>query len=295
MKETGDRRQKTRIDRRELMLVKRFPAMKTLVIRMGLTFISLIICASIIKFSYRHNKSLPLPNSDTYTWRVPQYLSYWWVRLTNPPEYGSLRWNIQEAKRRGERQLERITIGCGSEFSNPREPLKEALSYFAVIVAEPIEKKTYADKDKVVTWYRFRIIETLNPRPLALCPGCNDSFDPPGDLLPIGNDEILIIQNGGTIIIDGVKVIDHYSYQPYSLSQKYLLCLRPYSTIKTGIAGMGSDGVFEVDSEGILKSTSPHHSLTEYILKHHQNSLDRLKSDIQRLEREINQGEVEPE
>jgi hypothetical protein len=239
---------------------------------------------------------MSLPNYDTFTWRAPQYLSYWWVRLTNPPEHGSLRWNVQEAKRKGERELGIISISCGNELSNPQEALKEALSYFAVIVAEPIEKKSYADEDNVVMWYRFRIIETLNPRPLAPCPGCISSFDPPGDLLPIGNDEILIRQGGGTITIDGVKVIHHSSDRPYSLSQKYLLFLIPDSKKRTGIAGMGSAGVFAVDSEGILRSTASHHSLTEYILKRQQNSLNRLKSDIQRLEREINRGGiVEPE
>gem|GEM_PF-1086945 len=273
------------------MLVDRLPAMKPLVIRIALTLITLIICASIIKFSYRHNKSLPLPNSDTYTWRVPQYLSYWWVRLTNPPEDGSLRWRVQEAKRNGERQVEIISFSCGSELSNLQEALKEALSYFAVIVAEPIEKKSYEEEDYVVTWYRFRIIETLNPRPLGPCSGCNDSFDPPSDLLPIGNDEILILQGGGTITIDGVKVVHHDSDQPYSLSQKYLLFLSPDSTKRTGVAGLGASGVFEVDSEGILKRITSHPSaLSMYILNHHQNSLDRLKLDIQRLERESNRG-----
>ena len=33
-------------------------------------------------------------------------------------------------------------------------------------------------------------------------------------------------------------------------------------------------------------------ALSLYILKHHRNSLDRLKLDIQRLEREIIQGRI---
>jgi hypothetical protein len=276
------------------MLRERLPVMKTFVIRIGLTLISLIVCASIIKISYRHNQSLPLANYDTFTWRAPQYLSYWWVRLTNPPEYGSLRWSVQEAKRKGERKIETITISCGNELSNPQEALKKALSYFAVIVAEPIEKKSYADKHYVNTWYRFKIIETLNPRPLAPCPDCIGLLDPPSDLLPIGDDEILILQNGGTVIIDGVKVIHHSSNRPYSLSQKYLLFLRPDFTKRAGIAGMGSAAVFAVNSEGVLKSTVSHHSLSRYILNHHQNSLDKLKSDIQRLQREDNQKGASP-
>jgi hypothetical protein len=267
----------------------RLPAMKTLVIRTGITLISLIVCASLIKFSYRHNQSLPFPNYDTFTWRVPQYLSYWWVRLTNPPENGSLRWRVQEAKRRGERQDGIFIHNCGTVLTNPQEALKDALSNFAVIVAEPIEKKSYEGKYYVKTWYRFRIIETLNPRPLAHCPGCINSSDPPSDLPPVGNDEILILQSGGTIMIDGVEVIDSFSRQPsYSLSQKYLLFLIPGSTKWNSIQGLGSAGIFEVDSKGILKHTTSHHNaLSIYFLKHHQNSLDRLKSDIQRLEREI--------
>ncbi len=267
----------------------RLPAMKSLVVRTVLTLISLIVCASLIKFSYRHNQSLPFPNYDTFTWRVPQYLSYWWVRLTNPPEDGSLRWRVQEAKRKGERHIERITISCGTVLTNPQEALKEALSYFAVIVAEPIEKKSYEGKDYVITCYRFRIIETLNPRPLAPCPHCIGSFDPPSDMSPVGNDEILILQLGGTKIIDDVEVIDSVSNRPhYSLSQKYLLFLIPNSPSWKSFQGLGSAGVFEVDSKGILKPTTSHHSaLSIYILKHHHNSLDRLKSDIQRLEREF--------
>jgi hypothetical protein len=220
---------------------------------------------------------------------VPQYLSYWWVRLTNPPEDGSLRWRVQEAKRKGERQVGIFAINCGTVLTNPQEALKDALSYYAVIVAEPIEKKSYEGKDYVNTWYRFRIIETLNPRPLAPCPDCINTFDLQSDLPPVGNDEMLLLQLGGRKIIDGVEVIDSFSNQPhYSLSQKYLLFLIPNFPRRTSFQGLGSAGVFEVDSEGKLKPTTSHPTaLSVYILKKHQNSLDRLKSDIQRLEREI--------
>ena len=114
------------------------------------------------------------------------------------PEYGSLKWRIQQAKQKGEQQLQIASIICyGSEFRNPQEALKEALSYFAVIVAEPIEKKTYADSDTLYSWYRFRVVETITPKPMEECPSCINPGDPPSDMLPLNRDEILIPQAGG--------------------------------------------------------------------------------------------------
>ncbi len=82
--------------------------------------------------------------------------------------------------------------------------------------------------------------------------------------------------------IDNFKVIHHASRPSYTLFKKYLIFLNIDSVKRTGVQTFGARGVFVVDSQRLLKSTtSGYNALEEYILKHHKNSLDLLRGDIQ--------------
>src|ERR671912_402975 len=73
-------------------------------------------------------------------------------------DYGTLMWHVQMAKARGEKEYVTGSIGCGMGVTR----LEETLSNYTVVLAQPIEKKTYVDTFGLRTWYRFRIIEALS-------------------------------------------------------------------------------------------------------------------------------------
>jgi len=104
------------------------------------------------------------------------------------------------------------------------------------------------------------------------------------DLLPVKEDEVLIPQPGGTLVIDGITLIqesDHtVSFLP---SQEYLLFLSKRFSGRANVIEMGPFGMFLIMSGDVLvpafDRTSP---LTRDIEMLHGNSLSRLKASIAR-------------
>jgi hypothetical protein len=253
--------------------------MKPFGIKLFVLSLAILFCSASIKALWRHPIPSPLPSVGAFSWRAQQLLSYAWVRITNPPKYGTLRWEVQQAKLKGARELESYTIACGGEFRDPETALQEALSIYSIITAELIQKNTYADESNIHTWYKFKIIETLSPQPSTAYPIL---INPPKDSLPIAADEIVILEGGGTMNIDGMKVTHGYNKSvSYLPAQKYLIFLRLDSATRTGYAHAPT-GVFTINSVGEFKTIHPgYNPLQGYLQTYDQNSYDRLRADIQ--------------
>ena len=161
---------------------------------------------------------------------------------------GTVKRAVLEAKARGENTVEFFVISCGSDNRN----LRNALSEDSVVVADLVEKKTYARTFNLYTVYRFKLRETLVEHPVPrFLRGALD--DAPSDMLPIAGDEFLIEEGNGQIEIDGVTVIQHSNGARYREGQTYLLFLWfDKSTRQATRAGTEPFGVFLVDSEGNL-------------------------------------------
>lgn len=163
---------------------------------------------------------------------------------------GTLRRDIQEARARGENTLEVGVLGCGWGIGS----LKEELSTDTVVIADLVAKKTYEDTFGLRTWYKFKIRETLvehdPPRHFA------DQFQSgPSDMLPIAEDEFLIEELNGQMVIDGVSVTQHSNGAKYLEGQTYLLFLWLDPTTRTAIRSATDPlGVFLVDSNGNLRA-----------------------------------------
>jgi hypothetical protein len=203
-------------------------------------------------------------------------------RTHKAPEYASLSWRVKQAKAKGERQLQMSSqIDYPSGFKDPDHAMGEALSRFAVVVAQPIDQNTYSDGYRLYTWYRFKVNEVLKPGPTPYCKRCMIPGDPPPDMITGAVNEILIPQLGGAKVIDDLYVVD-ISSKPYSLNTKYLLFLTWEPSKGTGAVAIGPAGVFTVDDEGFLESTTTEpNPLKKYILKHYGNSLEKLRRGIQ--------------
>lgn len=157
--------------------------------------------------------------------------------------------------------------------------MDKALLNYKVVVAEPIEQRSYYDgSSSVSTWYKFRIVEVLSKNEP---PPCSECFigEPPSEMLPLNSDEFLLGKLGGTVLIDGVRVTtpDGLRYPGFKRNKRYLLFV---SIDTSGVARTvaGPAGVFTIDEDGSLKPINKEpHPLKEDIKNKFDNSIDKLK------------------
>ena len=165
-------------------------------------------------------------------------------------DIGTIERDIQEAKARGDNTVEIGVLGCGSDIGS----LQEELSRDTIVLADLVGKKTYAETFGLRTWYRFKTRETLvehhPPRHLV-----GRFRGGPSDMLPIAEDEFLIEESNGQMVIDGVTVTQHSNGAKYLEGQTYLLFLWIDPTTRTAIRSAADPlGVFLVDSNGNLSA-----------------------------------------
>ena len=194
-------------------------------------------------------------------------------------EVGTLKWRILDAKATGLTRVELGVIACGWDIGS----LRTALSRDTVVVAELVGKKTYEDTHGLYTWYRFKTKETLvehpNPYPQTITFG-----SAPSDMLPIADDEFLILETNGEMEIDGITVTQDSNGAKYFEDQTYLLFVWIDPSKRTAIrTGTDPLGVFLVDSDGNLSSyvKRPYPLKTE-LDKRFKNSIKNLRQALKK-------------
>ena len=194
-------------------------------------------------------------------------------------EYGSLKWHIQQAEARGEKEFVTGVLGCGMGVST----LNEALSNYSVVVLQLIEKRTYAENHGLHTWYKFRVLETLSHKPLPHYSRWSSYVPLPSDL-PVGADELLMQGGDGSIVIDGIMVIQHSNSPDYLPSKQYLLFVELDSSRRLAVVPWSDEiGIFTVDADGVVKATDNlSYNLKDQIGKRFGNSVERLKLYLDR-------------
>jgi len=195
------------------------------------------------------------------------------------PNNNRLRWYAAEAKADG-KQKEVIPAGITDYAGSDSPDLEKSLSIYSVVVARPIEKRTFeSDGNSIKTWYKFSIVEALTPLRDPVCFGCV-TLSPPLEM-PLGNNEFLMLQNGGTLTIDGVEIEQHESGFPeFQEHQKYLLFLSLYPN-KVAITAGGPLGVFEIgDKENLTPFSKDSNPIRDGVKKKFNNSLGSLKQRL---------------
>ena len=116
-------------------------------------------------------------------------------------ERGSLRRRAHEAKKLGKTS---INVGFPIvEYGEP-EPLDTALEHTTLVLAKPLMSEAGHDDYTIYTWRKYRLLEKISfqrgvyDRPLPR--------DVPVSMLPIGPDEFVMGEIGGSVVIDGVTV-----------------------------------------------------------------------------------------
>jgi len=181
-------------------------------------------------------------------------------------EKNSLRSIAERAKNEGKQSVR--VPSPRIDYAGENIGLDEALQNYSVVVAQPIDSKSYlSDSELIVNWYRFQILESLSQRPPYSCNTCPAAPDLPGDLPRPGQDEFYTVAVGGTVTIDGVQVtMNNPALPQFEKGRKYLLFV---SLAPSGVAviGGGPSGVFRVGDDEILKPANKDNR--------------RLKTDIQ--------------
>jgi hypothetical protein len=167
---------------------------------------------------------------------------------------GTLQWVAEQAKAKGKQEVT-VPTGAINEYGVAPN-VDEALFNFSLVVATLVSKESYIEgSDDIKTWYKFRNIETLRQADKYNCSSCQGSLTPPTDMLPLADNEFLILKDGGTVVVDGVKIT---SYDPQfpdlSASSKYMLFISPDPAEKIQALGMGPYGIYAIKDNGALES-----------------------------------------
>lgn len=146
-----------------------------------------------------------------------------------------------------------VNLGEGIIFDGTLG-LDPAVSNYTVIAATPISKNSYVlDPYSIGTWYKFQVNETLAQKPLSQCAGCPPIPDAPADMLPLNPGEILVLQPGGSQVVNGITInIGVSDFPEFTLNQKYLLFINLDAARNVGSVELGPTGVYMIDASGNL-------------------------------------------
>jgi hypothetical protein len=164
--------------------------------------------------------------------------------------------------------------------------LDQALSYYTAVIATPVDSKSYMQSpDKIVTWYKFKVIEYLNRKKPRVCSTCPSTpSDIPAEMLPLQEDEVLIPRPSGSVVVDDVKVTSVESgFPPFLQSKNYLLFVQLDSSSRVGVLRIGAYGVFTVDENGDIK----HINQKNHPFKHEIENADGNGNAVEQLRAKI--------
>ncbi len=194
----------------------------------------------------------------------------------NVPNNNRLKWYAEEAKKEG-KQKEVIPAGTTEYLGSDSPNLERSLSIYSVVVAQPVEKRTFESNDNSLsTWYKFRIVDALTPLRDPVCFGCV-TLSPPLEM-PLDQNEFVILRNGGTLTVDGVEIEQREAGFPqFQEHKKYLLFISLYPN-KVAITAGGPLGVFEIgDKENLTPFSKEPNPIREGVERKFNNSLGSLK------------------
>ena len=167
------------------------------------------------------------------------------------PRENGIEWHIKEAKNQGIKKVS-VPARTADYLGSADQDIQKALSTYTVVVAEPIESRTFQHtSNNLITWCKFRTLEAVSGVKTPPCLECN-SLSAPTEMLPLFPGEFLVPRQGGTIERDGVEFSEvDESFPPFQAGQKYLMLLLLYPSGIALTAG-GPVGVFQLgDNEKV--------------------------------------------
>jgi hypothetical protein len=192
-----------------------------------------------------------------------------------PPQRGSLRWYAAQAKADGRRHVE---IPGPQGLYAQVESLKEALSVYSVVVAKPVASRIYAQPDRIVTWYKFQIVEQLylQPEPDEIVRAFPTEFQ------PLGAGQFLMQVAGGKALVDGVEIEVKSPLSNLSVDNKYVLFLLFDRSGKVATLQLGPAGVLVIKADQTIETvTEQPTKIRKQIDELQLHRLDRFRREVQ--------------
>jgi len=200
---------------------------------------------------------------------------------------GRLREAVLEAKASGRSQVRIPAVQITPASVNSLFTIRES---YTVVVAQPqqIVMAPTADGNGITTWYKLKVSEMVTKQPVVSSEPSLGQLEVPAGLLPIGPDEVLMAMSGGSIVAQGVTVLQG---SPFNLrlepNREYVLCLYlQWSGALADLASL-SDGAFELQPDGstILPLGHKEHPLVRDVYVRTGNSLEFLRQALQEQRR----------
>ena len=164
---------------------------------------------------------------------------------------------VEDAKSKGKKHVQlpaRIPIYASVSS------LDEALANYSTVIVRPFARHSQiglSSKD-VETWYRLEVVDYLSqPNRISACSSCVPPADIPTELRSIGENELIVVRNVGSVISDGISITTtDLMFPDFQIGREYLLFLS--IDRNTGVAEieLGPDGVSVIESSGELKPLS---------------------------------------
>jgi hypothetical protein len=159
--------------------------------------------------------------------------------------------------------------------------LDEAVKNHSLFVVTPLTAETRIENGRdLLTWHKARVNTKLSTVPSSELAPLLSSV--PVEILPrelpSAPNEIMLLHNGGTALVDGVtfteKVLD---FPALTVGKDYLCLLLVSADGKVGIMPLGGAGVFEIAAGDTLRPLAAHpHPVIEDIQRSFANSLTQL-------------------
>ena len=122
---------------------------------------------------------------------------------------GKVREAVLEAKASGRSQIQILAPLITPTFVDSLYTVGER---YTVIVGEPLQIVTALTVDGYIrTWYKFKVSEVLTKQPHVPMEPSLEEVSPPAVLLPLGADEVLLSSAGGSIVSEGITVVERVS------------------------------------------------------------------------------------
>jgi hypothetical protein len=201
-------------------------------------------------------------------------------------EEGILFKNVQQAKVGGRKKIylppPKVEY-AGSALTNTLDSLTPD---YGIVIAEPVDLKvSYYLSDSIVTWYRFKVIETLAAQSFAQCVACS-SASLPEEFKNKNEGEFVIAQYGGSLTIDDIEVTMGYSYQPFKIGKKYVLALSIEASSGKATAIGGPAGIFNITDSDFITPVVDSIYTKDAIKNKYNNSLNNLRNELKAKHRQ---------
>lgn len=188
---------------------------------------------------------------------------------------------VELAKIKGKKQVVAGSVVTLQPVAKTAEEIQQLLPRYSIILAEAIEETGYLNESQGIRgWYKLRIIDVLIQTPPQQEYAVRRV---PEQMLPLNDDQFVLPRDGGSVIIDGVEVIQNNLTIPrLKISKKYLLLLSFDASTKIAEIVLGPQSILPVNSDNSLDTQSDNHILQQVIKRFHNGSLDQLKRNVHR-------------